>query len=345
VQSASAPLVFWLGTLALLAEVAAAVEERRAARLLYDALLPYAGRVVVVGMSAGCLGSASRALALLAASLGRHDRAESHFDAALEENARLGALPLLARTSEECAAWLRLRARSGDGERAEKLEDEAAGLRRELAFAEGSAQRGGEAAGAVVREPPAEAAVEAALERVPAGWAVRYGGAELRLRDGRGLRYLALLVAEPERERHVLDLVGGGEGEAPPRERVQGLDEVIDRQARGEYRARLAELRADLEHATAAGDLGYAERARGEIEAIEHALAGAFGLSGRARRLGDPVERARKAVYNRLRDAIASIEAEIPVLGRHLACSIRTGTYCAYRPDRPIRWLVVDTKR
>jgi len=352
---------FWLGAVSLLGEVAAAVEERRAARVLYEALRPYAGRVVVVGMSAGCLGAASRPLALLAAALGRDDEAEAHFEAALEENARLGALPFLARTSDQYAAFLHARARPGDVERAEKLEDEACALRAELSLAEARARDGGAAAGAAgARDPRARVeaqapdaaaaaaaaeAVEATLERVAGGWSVRFGGVEARLRDARGLRYLARLLAEPERERHVLELAGGeGGGPDAPAERVQGLDVVADRRALAEYRARLGALRAELDEATAARDPGRAERARAELEAIERALAGAFGLSGRARRLGDPAERARKAVYNRLRGAIAAIESELPALGRHLARSVRTGTYCAYRPDRAIRWRVTPDR-
>jgi hypothetical protein len=27
-------------------------------------------------------------------------------------------------------------------------------------------------------------------------------------------------------------------------------------------------------------------------------------------------------------------------LGRHLEGSVRTGTFCSYRPDRPVRWEV-----
>ena len=71
---------------------------------------------------------------------------------------------------------------------------------------------------------------------------------------------------------------------------------------------------------------------------IESELAAAFGLAGRARRTGDDVERARKAVSNRIRDAIRRVEAQHPRLGRHLAASVKTGAWCAYRPEVPVRW-------
>jgi hypothetical protein len=337
------PDFFWLGTVALLAEIAAAVEDRRAARLLYDALLPYADRAVVVGMSAGCLGSARRPLALLAALLGRDGEAQEHFEAALEENARLRALPFLARVQDEYAAYLRRRGGEGDLARAEKLEDEATALRAELSLdaagARASASEPGD--GAPPRSQAEAVETEGTWVREASGWRVRFGEREAQLRDGRGLRYLARLLAEPERELHVLDQVAGGDDpDGVPRERAQGLDVVADERARAAYRRRLAELREELERAAAAGDAGRAQRARDELDALERALAEAFGLGGRARRLGDPVERARKAVYNRVRDAVAAVEEALPPLGRHLARSVRTGTYCSYRPDPPVRWHV-----
>jgi hypothetical protein len=155
----------------------------------------------------------------------------------------------------------------------------------------------------------------------------------------RGLRYLARLLERPDEELHVLDLVTDrGEGEA--RERVRGPDVVADERARREYGERVRALRAEIDRAERSNDAVTRSRARAELDAIERALAGAFGLGGRARRLGDPAERARKAVYNRLKDAVAALEEALPSLGRHLARSVRTGTYCAYRPDRPVTWRV-----
>jgi hypothetical protein len=190
------------------------------------------------------------------------------------------------------------------------------------------------------RPAVAEGAAAPALVRSAGGWEVRFGGAEARLRDARGVGYLARLLAEPERELHVFDLVTGSpDADAAP-ERVQAPDVVADGRARAAYRERLAELREELERASVAQDSARAERARAELHSLERALGEAFGLGGRARRLGDPVERARKAVYNRLRDAIAVIDRSLPDLGRHLARSIRTGTFCSYQPDPPVRWHV-----
>jgi hypothetical protein len=93
-----------------------------------------------------------------------------------------------------------------------------------------------------------------------------------------------------------------------------------------------------VDEAEAGGDDERKARARQELEFIEHELAAAYGLGGTARRLADPAERARKAVANRIRDAVSRIEAHHPALGRHLRTSIRTGTFCCYEPERTVTW-------
>ena len=97
----------------------------------------------------------------------------------------------------------------------------------------------------------------------------------------------------------------------------------------------MEELRSAIEEAEAGGDDEGKARARQELEFIEHELAAAYGLSGTARRLADPAERARKAIANRIRDAMARIEAHHPALGRHLRTSIRTGTFFSMSQSEP----------
>ena len=49
-------------------------------------------------------------------------------------------------------------------------------------------------------------------------------------------------------------------------------------------------------------------------------------------------ERARKAVTNRIRQAVARVAAVHEDLGRHLRNAVRTGSRCGYTPERPTRW-------
>ena len=53
----------------------------------------------------------------------------------------------------------------------------------------------------------------------------------------------------------------------------------------------------------------------------------------------EAVERARKAVTNRIRQTLARITSVHQILGLHLRNAVHTGTRCAYTPERPTPWL------
>lgn len=88
------PLYCW--TLALLAEDAVLLEDADAATVLYDALLPLAGRFVVGAGAVTCLGSTSHFLGRLAALLGKPDEARAHLETAVAAHRTAGCVALLA---------------------------------------------------------------------------------------------------------------------------------------------------------------------------------------------------------------------------------------------------------
>jgi len=134
-------------------------------------------------------------------------------------------------------------------------------------------------------------------------WSVVFDGCTVRVRDLKGMRYLARLLADPGREFHVLDLVaaetgagaptGVGRTADPPLVRLGDAGEVIDARARDAYRRRLAEIDDDLAEARATGNAERAAQSDAERDFLVRELAAAFGLSGRARRAGSTSERAR----------------------------------------------------
>jgi uncharacterized protein HemY len=63
----------------------------------------YQHMTITAGIVTVCYGAASRYLGMLAATLGEFDRAEAHFEHALDMNARMGARPWLAHTKAEYA--------------------------------------------------------------------------------------------------------------------------------------------------------------------------------------------------------------------------------------------------
>ena len=180
-------------------------------------------------------------------------------------------------------------------------------------------------------------------------WTVCFEGRVVTLRDSKGMRDLRALLADPGRERHVLDLwweaapprAGGGVGPGVVGEGGLGVaaaaPAVLDETARGRYRRRLAELEDVIAQAQSAVDPA-ADEARQEREWLVDELAAAYGLGGRDRRIPDEVERARKAVRRRISDALTRIGTADPHLGKHLRHSIHTGVYCSYAPERDVRW-------
>ena len=166
-------------------------------------------------------------------------------------------------------------------------------------------------------------------------WVLSFADQTVQLRDAKGLRYLARLLSQPGREIHVSDLAGDGASEAG---RSGPIDVVLDDAAARAYRDRIAELEADLAEAREWNDTERVARAEVEIEAITDQLSSAYGLSGRARTTGDPSERVRKAVTNRIKDSLSRIAGEHEPLGRHLTNSVRTGSFCSYAPEHPMVW-------
>jgi len=107
---------------------------------------------------------------------------------------------------------------------------------------------------------------------------------------------------------------------------------VLDEQAARTYRARLRELSEELAAAEAAADLGRIERLGRERDWLEAEVSRAFGLGGRGRAAGSASERARVNVQRRIKEAVARIASLDPELGGYLRASVRTGTFCTFRP-------------
>jgi hypothetical protein len=190
-----------------------------------------------------------------------------------------------------------------------------------------------------------EAAVEPATFRLEGDTRhISFAGQDVTLRDLKGFRYLARLLADPGRELHVLDLVAVEQGTLPTGAPAtvgeaelevshgQGIA-AIDEAARDAYRRRLADVEDDLDDAHRCNDPARAELAERDREYLMAELARAVGLGGRLRQVGSDAERARTAVARTLRYAIARLHEHHPPLAAHLESSVRTGTYCSYRPE------------
>ena len=117
----------WLAALAYLTDACAALGDQATAAIVYPELEPLAGTNVMIGHLVACHGAADRYLGMLAATLGESDRAEEHFERAMELNRRMGAVTWLAHTAYEYGRLLLARG-NGERDRADALLGEAAAL-------------------------------------------------------------------------------------------------------------------------------------------------------------------------------------------------------------------------
>src|SRR3989475_139135 len=347
----------WLVYMSLLAAVAAELNDRASAARLYDLLLPYADRLGIVGAGLACWGSISCYLGLVASALGRVADATRHFEDAAKVHERIGARPFLAWTQFSHARLLLTCDPGARRPEATTLLTNSLATARELGM-DGLVTKirrlGLETAATVGAPEPAHG--DAVFRNEGDFWTVDYAGQVVRLRHGKGLGDLPILLAHPGKEIHLADPVPASPSASPdPRSGpaaelvAQGLrvspgasgDAVLDRRARADYRERLADLHRELDDAERCNDQGRVARARAELDFIAGELASAFGLGGRGRRAGSPIERARKAVASRIRFSLTHIARRHPALADHLRRYIRTGTTCTYVvPDEPVRWSV-----
>ena len=309
------------------------------ARVTYDRLLPYADQWSGAGVGGGTHGSVERPLALLAGVLGDMAAAERHFERALEVHERVGARVWVVRTQEDFAAMLRRRNGPGDAERARELTRAAVAAARALGMTRALERLGG----------PAE--TQPTLVREGEYWALGWDGRVVRVRDSKGLQYLARLLAQPHTDIPARALVAGeGNGGSGAGAMVaDGLltvrdaaddhaGELLDEQARREYGSRADELRAELDEARSMNDPERVERLRQELDFLGAELSRAVGLGRRSRRAGSTSERARVNATRAIRTAIRRIADEHEALGAHLEGAVQTGGVCRYAPREPVAW-------
>jgi hypothetical protein len=354
-----------LVTQALLAQVCAHLGDARRAGLLYEQLLPFAGRMVTTP-TAIFAGPVEHFLGILARTRSEFATAAGHFGEARATGKRIGSPPVLMAVALEEARMLADRDEPGDRERVIELLDEAAAIAEELdlelivSLVGQQRQALGVHAAGATPEPahaPLAAATPAEMRREGDVWVFHFDRRAVRVRDSKGLRCLAVLLANPGIEVHAAELarpdgssVSGTASSAGAAEAglgtISGDDAgpVLDGQAKAAYRRRLEELREEIEEAESFNDPERAAHAREDMDFLTGELAGAVGLGGRDRKTGSSSERARVSVTKAIRGTIRRISKLDAGLGRELDTTIRTGIFCTHEPDprRPLAWRVKE---
>lgn len=338
----------FLSTMLIAATLAHRFGDRKRAAILYERLRPHAARNIVSGLGVLCSGSTSTPLGLLATTLERWDDAERHFQDAMAFERKTGGRPFLAGAQRGYGDMLVRRGRPEDLAAARVHLDEALRTFQQLGMPKFAEQvealraRVPEAASADV--PPRHHAY--VFRRDGDYWTIVYEDAECRLRDARGLAYLAILLERPGREVHAADLVtavlgspdsaqqpSDGLGDAPRRS-LGDAGPKIDAVAARSYQQRLGELRDEIAEADANHDLGRSASLREELEALTDQLVEAGS------RQGSHGERARQAVTKAIGATLTKLHRDLPALAEHLDATVKRGYFCSYTPDprRPITW-------
>jgi maltose-binding protein MalE len=201
---------------------------------------------------------------------------------------------------------------------------------------------------------PAPCAAENVFRRAGQSWVVSFRGRPtFYIKDCTGMRYIAQLLGRPYKTISAVELVeivskqnpknlrvplrsfGQPDGDASePRHGGEGIyhGQKIDLKALRSYKARLDELKAELEEAEENSDLASQESIRQEIEQIRAQIA-------EARESFTSVPRkAYEMVKQAIRRALKEIEKSDKELATHLRNSLKTGQECSYGPETPVHW-------
>jgi tetratricopeptide (TPR) repeat protein len=310
----------------------------------------------------GLGGHLARADAAVAAGAGKLDAAMAGFEIAVTIF-RKYALPW--EEADTLHRWGRAMSAAGAPARAIEKFDAAieiyrsrgAGVRFiDYVMADKMRARGCDATAVETATSPVAGRTDCIFRREGEYWTLAYEGRTSRLKDAKGMHYMAYLLAHPGEEIRALDLVtriGGGGEETVQKASAEDLSrsdtasgdlghagEILDAQAKAAYQRRLTELEEELEEAREFKDEERIAKAEDEREALGRELRGAIGLAGRDRRSASATERGRIAVTKAIRLSLNKIAENDASLGKLLSTTIKTGTVCAYVPDErfPVSW-------
>ena len=307
----------WLLTMQGIIELAAELQDSLIAWEAYNALAPYAELPVMASLAVVCFGSVHRPLGIAALACGKVDLAIEHFVAAVAANERLGHRPATIQARAELAFALLRRSGAGDNQHGQALIEEAMSEAETLGMM-GLIPRWRKALAATKKRAVEAACPLVSVSSAPqGGWRITLGHHIATVPDLVGVRYLARLVTEPNRDIPAVALVVD-EGTPPP---VTGGQEVIDIPTITAVREQIRALRQQPVLTSEEQD---------ELDTLIHELARACGLGGRIRTFADVPERARTAVRKAMKRAIEQVTAANPAVGQHLATRIKTGTVCCY---------------
>ena len=160
-------------------------------------------------------------------------------------------------------------------------------------------------------------------------WKVRYLGKEAHLPHSKGMVDISNLLMRAGEEIKAEELLGGQISQASVK--------IIDKEALLSVKRRLEEIETLLVDALDE-DTYETESLKREYDQLTQYINSAVDKKGRIRIKGSTSDKARSAVTQRIKSALKKIEKAHPELYKHLDVTIKTGTYCSYKPDKDMYW-------
>lgn len=161
-------------------------------------------------------------------------------------------------------------------------------------------------------------------------WQISFEGKTVFIPEVKGFLDMAKLLEAPEKEFHCTSLFGSGVAST--------AEPVFDEQAKRSYKKRIQDLQEEIKSCEDDSNFERAAELQQEYSDLVDHLSASLGMGGKTRKLNDPMDKMRSAVTWRIRNAIQKIEKTHPALGKHLAHSIKTGLFCSYSPEKPVKW-------
>ncbi|MCL2118990.1 MAG: hypothetical protein FWH27_11245, partial [Planctomycetaceae bacterium] len=170
-------------------------------------------------------------------------------------------------------------------------------------------------------------------------WVVRFAGSDdVYLNNTDGPYYVAMLLANPGKSMHALDMhqiVSKRDPAKTPKELVVAMS---DRQTLSDVEKQLRKLLEELDQARRDGDQIVEQETLDEIEKLKQYLAETKGLGGQSRNFSDAADSIVRTVRQLIKRTINEIDENLEDCAKHLRNSIKTHSVLYYDPETKIDW-------
>ncbi len=189
----------------------------------------------------------------------------------------------------------------------------------------------------IARPAETEKKTEYVFHKPGDSWEITYKGNTKTIADCGGMGYLKVLLREQGKSfttQEFLSVYGNGSV------RLDSGDVQLDDEAKNNYKKRLAEIDGDIQKAEQENNTVYLQELTKEKQQLIEELKKGTGFGGRKQKLGNQHSQERIGIGKAIKEAIGTIENQLPEMAVHLRESIKpfSGIALSYSPKQPIEW-------